>query len=245
MRRAAAIAIACVPAALPPAAAASPLPGPPAYVPPEVHQMVVFRSGAASVTSPRAKRVTVRVHGRRCIVPAGTPLAALVVSQVARLRMRDFSHCSRLRERDSASLFVSGIGPDLNAGQDGWTYKVGRKAGTTGAADPSGPFGHARLRTGAHVLWFYCHLTGSSCQRTLSFTQISTSPPGAVVVHVGAYNDDGRGIPAAGATVHVDQASGVTGPDGAVKITAGVGPHTMYAEEPGRVRTFATRVVLQ
>jgi hypothetical protein len=207
--------------------------------------MVVFRDGTAKMQGVRARRITVEVRGRRCVVAQGTTLAALVASRVARLRMRDFGHCSRLRERDSASLFVSGIGPDLNAGQDGWTYKVGRKAGTTGAADPSGPFGHGRLRTGAHVLWFYCHLSRSSCQRTLSFTEISSSPPGAVVVHVGAYNDDGRGIPAAGATVHVDQASGVTGPDGAVKLSAGVGPHTMYAEQAGRVRTFPARVVLQ
>ena len=239
------MAVACVPAALPPAAAASLPPGSPADLSPKVDQMVVFRAGTEKARSVRARRVTVQVRGRRCVVARGTPLAALVVSRVARLRMRDFGHCSRLQERDSASLFVSGIGPDLNAGQDGWTYKVGRKAGTTGAADPSGPFGHGRLRTGAHVLWFYCHLTGSSCQRTLSFTGVSTSSPGAVVVRVGAYNDDGRGIPAAGATVHVDRASGVTGPDGAVKIAAGAGPHTMYAEQAGRVRTFPTRVVLR
>ena len=58
---------------------------------------------------------------------------------------------------------------DRNRGRRGWAYKVGNKAGTTGAADPSGPFGTGRrLRKTQRVLWFYCVLRSRGCQRTLS-----------------------------------------------------------------------------
>jgi hypothetical protein len=140
---------------------------------------------------------------------------------------------------------VRKIGPDANAGQDGWVYKVGRRTGTAGAADPAGPFGHGRLKYGAHVLWFYCHMQGPSCQRTLSFTQIQTEPPGALLVHVGAYNDRGRGIPAAGVIVHVDSVTGTTDANGAVRIVTTPGTHTMYADGGGYVRTFQTKVEVQ
>ena len=95
------------------------------------------------------------------------------------------------------------------------------------------------------MLWFYCHMQGSSCQRTLSFDEVDTQPPGGVLVHVGAYDDRGREIPAAGVTVHVDAATGVTDQNGAVTIAAGAGRHTMYADGGGYVRSFDTTVELQ
>ena len=50
-------------------------------------------------------------------------------------RLRDYGACSR-RARDAGSLYVRQIGPDRERGRDGWVYKVGSRAGSTGAADP-------------------------------------------------------------------------------------------------------------
>jgi hypothetical protein len=210
-----------------------------------VSQLVVFRDGSFREKAARAKRVSVRVGRKRCIVGAGTPLSALVASKVARVTLRDFGSCSR-RARDAGGLFVRKLGPDANAGQNGWVYKVGRRSGTAGAADPAGPFGHAKLKFGAHVLWFYCVMQRSGgCQRTLSFDEIDTQPPGGLVVHVGAYNDQGKGIPAAGVTVHVDASTAVTDASGVARLTPGAGQHAMYADGGGYVRTFDATVEVQ
>ena len=242
MRRALATGLAAGLIAAP--AAASPIPGGSPPLPPKVSQLVVFRDGSFKEKAARARRSAVHLGRRRCVVGAGTPLAALVASKVAKIGLRDYGSCSS-RARDAAGLFVRKLGPDANAGQDGWVYKVGLKTGSAGAADPSGPFGHGKLKDGAHVLWFYCHMQGSSCQRTLSFDEVDTQPPGGVLVHVGAYDDRGREIPAAGVTVHVDAATGVTDQNGAVTIAAGAGRHTMYADGGGYVRSFDTTVELQ
>jgi hypothetical protein len=231
-------------AALPAAAAGSPLPGPPVTPPPTVNQLVVFRDGSFKEKNVRARRVSVRVGRRKCIVPAATPLAALVASRVAPVGLKDYGSCSR-RAKDAGGLFVKSLGPDRNAGQDGWVYKVGHKLGTADAADPSGPFGHGLLKYGAHVVWFYCRFQNGSCQRTLSFSEIVTQPPGGLVVHVRAYDDSGKSVPAAGATVHVDAATAVTGADGSATVAAGIGTHQMYVEQPGRIRSFTTRVEVQ
>jgi hypothetical protein len=215
-----------------------------AGAPPSVSQLVVFRDGSVKEKGVRAKRVTVRVKARSCALPAATPLAALAASKVAPLGFKDFGSCSR-RARDAGGLFVRSIGPDANAGQDGWVYKVGHKQGTAGAADPTGPFGHGLLKSRAQVLWFYCHFQNGSCQRTLSLTQVSSNTPGQVTVRVRAYNDQGRGVPAAGATVHVDAATAVTRPDGSATVTAPAGAHRIYADEAGRIRSFTTRVVVR
>jgi hypothetical protein len=211
---------------------------------PRVHELVVFRSGSFKEKSVKAGAASVKVKGRRCAVASATPLAALANSRIGPLGLRDFGSCSR-RARDGAGLFVNSIGPDVNAGQDGWVYKVGHRSGTAGAADPTGPFGSGRLRNGAHVVWFYCHMQASSCQRTLSFDQIDAQPPGAVQVLVRAYDDRGKGIPAAGVTVHVDSASATTDQKGVARVVAGVGRHSMYADGGGYVRSFDTSVALQ
>ena len=70
---------------------------------------------------------------------------------------------------------MSGIGADLNRGQNGWVYKVGRRAATAGAADPTGAFGNGRLRRGQRVTWFYCRLRAGGCQRTLEL-RLSAEP---------------------------------------------------------------------
>jgi hypothetical protein len=200
--------------------------------------MVVFRSGRAVTKTVRARRVLVRVGGRRCAAGDGTPLAALVRSRPRRLRLRDFGSCSR-RPRDSGGLFVSGIGPDRNRGQNGWVYKVGTKLATAGAADPAGPFGRGRLRSGARVTWFYCRLSARthSCQRTL---RVGASAPGggALRVTVRSHDDRGRARRVAGATVHAGAASATTGQDGTATLQLPPGRVAVWAERRGLVRSF-------
>ena len=134
---------------------------------PRIHQLVVFRNGSFKEKTVTAGRASVNVNRRRCAVAPATPLAALVRSRPPSLGLRDYGSCSK-RARDGAGLFVKRIGGDVNAGQDGWVYKVGNRSGSAGAADPTGPFGNGRLRRGARVVWFYCHMQGSTCQRTPS-----------------------------------------------------------------------------
>jgi hypothetical protein len=205
---------------------------------PLVHQMVVFRNGDAVTKTVRARRVLVRVGRRRCAAGDGTALAALIRSRPGRLRLRDFGSCSR-RPRDGAGLFVAAIGRDRARGQRGWVYKVGRRAATAGAADPSGPFGRGRLRSGQRVIWFYC-LRAGDCQRTLA---VRVRPEaGGIVAAVRGYDDDGRGVPVEGATVRAGRTSGSTGPDGTVHLALTAGSYRVVATKAGLVRSFAERV---
>jgi hypothetical protein len=208
----------------------------------KVSQLVVFRDGSSKQKTVQPRRATVRVGHKRCAVPAGTPLAALAVSHVAKLGFRDYGSCSR-RARDAGGLFVKSIGPDVNSGVDGWVYKVGRKLGTADAADPSGPFGHGLLKSGSEVVWFYCHFTDGSCQRTLAFTRVAPSA-GSVQVTVRAYDDHGRSVAAAGATVHVDGSTAVTGADGSATVAAAAGSHQIWVDQASRIRSFDRTVVV-
>ena len=129
---------------------------------PKVRQLVVFRDGSATSETVSTRATRVRVEGRRCVAGDGTALAALVRSRPGRISLRDFGACST-RPRDGGGLFVHAIRGDRNRGQHGWVYKVGRRAATAGAADPGGPFGRGRLRTGQRVTWFYCRLRDGGC----------------------------------------------------------------------------------
>jgi hypothetical protein len=207
---------------------------------PVVDQMVVFRSGKAVERRVSAAGVRVRVGRRRCAVPAGTALATLVRARPGRIRLRDYGSCSS-RPRDAGGLYVKAIGPDRARGQMGWVYKVGRKAATAGAADPSGPFGRGRLRGGRRVVWFYCR-RATNCQRTLEARP--RVKPGAVVVKVLGFDDAGRGVSVAGATVHVGSATATTGADGRARVAVGGGRHRVYADKRGLVRSFPERVTV-
>jgi hypothetical protein len=214
--------------ASPPAAAAAP----------KVKQLVVFRSGLALQEMTGTGITTVRVGGRHCAVGRGTPLAALVRSRPGTLRVRDFGRCSA-QFRNSAGLLVTGIRSDHNRGQRGWVYKVGHRAGTAGAADPGGPFGHGRLRAGQRVTWFYC-LRAADCQRTL---ELKTSPTaGGIVVTVRGYDDAGDGVPIEGAIVRSAGVTGLTGVDGRVQMALPSGTHRVVARKDGLVRSFTERV---
>jgi len=206
---------------------------------PVIEQLVVFRSGEALTKRVSTAGVLVRAGRRRCAAGDGTALAALVRSRPGRLRIRDFGACTR-RPRDSAGLFVEAIRSDRNRGQNGWVYKVGRRGATTGAADPSGPFGRGRLRAGQRVTWFFCRLLGGGCQRTL---ELRLDPePGGFVATVRGYDDEGRGVAIEGATVRAGSATAVTAADGRVRLAASPGPHRVTATKDGLVGSFAERI---
>lgn len=210
---------------------------------PVVKQLVVTSSGRAYADTVRASAATVRVGRRRCAVAAATPLAALWRSDVPRLALRDFGRCSR-RARDAAGLYVRAIGRDRGRGRSGWVYKVGNRQGTAGAADPSGPFGRGRLRGRPRVLWFYCRLDrDGSCQRTLALR--ARPEPGGVAVRVLAYDDRGRAVPAAGATVRARGASAVADGSGLARLALPAGRHRLHAVQDGRIRSFDEVVTVQ
>jgi hypothetical protein len=127
---------------------------------------------------------------------------------------------------------------------NGWVYKVGNKAGTTGAGDPSGPFGSGRLKRGARVTWFYCRMKASGCQRTLAITPKALGG-GQVRVTVRAYDDQGKARPAAGASVFAGKtaaAAATADSHGVATLTASPGPATVHAELKGAVRSFGEAI---
>lgn len=211
-------------------------PGVAQAVPPKIRQLVVFRDGTSVTKTVSTRAAVVRVEGRRCTAGNATALSALVRSHAGRLRLRDFGECSG-RARDGAGLFVESIRGDVNRGQNGWVYKVGRRAATAGAADPGGPFGRGRLRARQRVTWFYCRMRGGGCQRTLEL-RLSTGP-GALTATVRGYGDEGAGVPVAEATVRAGGATALTDAAGVARLALPSGRHRVMAERAGLVRSFA------
>lgn len=201
---------------------------------PSVAQLVVFKSGRALSGRVSSRGVRVRVGRRRCAVGSGTALAALVRARPGRIRLRDFASCSG-RASDAGGLYVAAIGRERERGTGGWVYKVGRKAATAGAADPSGPFGSGRLRRGQRVTWFYC-LRAGDCQLTLELR--ARVEAGAAVVTVRGYDDDGKGRPVAGATVAGGGASALTDAQGRARLAPKRGRHLLHAQKRGLIRSF-------
>ena len=211
---------------------------PPAAAASRIHQLVVFRDGHARTSQPLMAGTTVKVGRKRCAVAAGTPLAALVRSGIGPLSLRDYGSCSN-NPADAASLFVKGIGADRNKGSDGWVYKADNVLGTAGAGDPAGPLGRGRLRAGARVTWFWCHVTArdKGCPHTLA---ISVTPGSeSLRVRVRQYDDRGKGLAAAGATVHAGSAAATTATDGVAHLTIPAGRYSVFAEQSTRIRSYA------
>ena len=236
--KAAALALAAVAAASAAASAGSAGDGRVAAAP-QVRQLIVFRDGTAVTKTISTRATRVRVEGRRCAVGDGTALAALARSGPGRIRLRDFGSCSN-RPRDAAGLFVEAIRGDVNRGQNGWVYKVGRRAATAGAGDPAGPRGRGRLRAGQRVTWFYCRLRGGGCQRTLELAY--RSEPGTLVARVRGYDDDGRGVPVEGAAVTAGGATALTDSSGEARLALPPGSYRAVAAKEGLVRSFPERV---
>src|SRR3954465_2316049 len=156
---------------------------------------------------------TVKVGHRRCRVGAATPLSVLAATHLT-LRFRDYGHCTK-RPQDASALYVTAVAGRRERGHGGGVYKVGRRAGTTAAADPAGPFGTGRrIHGGQRITWFWCELGQSgSCQRTLEVRpERTTATAGeALRVTVRGYDDFGHGVPVAGASVRLGSASATTG----------------------------------
>ena len=183
----------------------------------------------------RLKQRTVKVGARRCRVGARTPLSLLAATRL-KLGIRDYARCGR-DPSAAGGLYVAKVGREREKGRGGWVYKVGRRAGTAGAADPAGSFGTGRLlRHGQRVTWFWCELQASgSCQGTLEARpdRRAARPGEALRVTVRGYDDFGRGVATAGAAVRLGSAAATTDAQGVALLT--VGPQT------GRLRLTATR----
>ena len=219
----------------------------------KVQLMIVGRARTLLSARPAGLRAaTVRVAGRHCAVASATPLAVLADARAAggpSFALHDYGHCSRAA-RDGESLFVTAIGPDRNAGQNGWVYKVGGRTGSTGAASLSGPLGDGRrLRAGQQLLWFWCVMGATGCQRTLTVS----APAGPVAagapvsVTVTGYDDEGRGTPAAGASVTLGTARASADASGRVTVAApaAAGTYELGAQATGLVPSFPQAVVVR
>jgi hypothetical protein len=208
--------------------------------PPKVSQLVVFRDGSAvAKTAVSTRAASVSVAGRTCTAGTGTPLAALARSKPGKLKLHDYGSCSR-RARDGAGLFVRAIRGEANRGQNGWVYKVGRRAATAGAGDPDGPFGRGLLKAGQRVTWFYCRLRDGGCQRTLEL-KLRTEDD-TLVATVRGYDDQGKGVAVEGATVSAGTEAAQTDARGVARLTLPAGRYTAVATKAGLVRSFAERV---
>src|SRR2546423_12504507 len=129
-------------------AAAGAVAPPPAAAAPKIEQLVVQKSGTARQAKVTADRTHVKVGNRTCVVPSATALAALLLSDVPKVRLHNYGSCSD-KARDAGGLFVRSIDGDANKGTDGWVYKVGHRPASGRAADPSGPVGNRRPGEGA------------------------------------------------------------------------------------------------
>ena len=220
---------------------------------PPVQSMIVGSRG--EVLAPArvvlAGASSVRVAGRRCAVAAGTPLAALIARRRAggpAFTLHDYGRCGG-SPANSGQLFVNSLAGQVNRGQDGWEYKVGGVSGTTGAADPSGPAGDGRrLRPGVRVLWFWCRSAGGGCQRTLELS----APPtvrsgGSLSVQVLGRDNEGRGVPVAGAIVKLGPDFASTAADGRATLIAPAtaGRFPLAASRRGLVPSFPQVVAVE
>jgi hypothetical protein len=213
-----------------------------------VELMVVGKDRVLREPGPvKLKPRSVRVGGRRCAVGRATPLSVLAGTRLP-LRLKDYGSCGR-SPRDAGALYVTQVGPDRRGGPAGWVYKLGRRAGTTGAADPAGSFGNGRkLKRGARVLWFWCVQTrGAACQRTLEVSSPSSVALGELLpVTVRGYDDNGRGVPVAGATVRLGSSIAETDASGTAQVTAAAsGVARLTAEREGMVRSWPKRVTVR
>jgi hypothetical protein len=220
---------------------------------PPVRIMVV---GAGNVVLSPTRGITatissVSVGGHSCGVAEATPLAALANLRLAggpAFAVRDYGHCNS-STRASGQLFVYSLDGETNHGQNGWEYKINNRSGTTGAGDPSGPFGNGRLiAAGSHVLWFWCQATAGGCQRNLVTSSArSVAHGGALRVRVLGYDNFGHGAPMAHARVTLGRASAVTGSSGVVTLRAPSRPTlvTLNASRPGSVPAFPEPVTVR
>jgi hypothetical protein len=225
-----------------------------AAVGPRVQSMIVGTHGSilSRGQTVTASATSVRVSGRRCAVAAGTPLAVLAAvrrSGGPAFALRDYGRCGS-SPLSSGQLFIYSLGGESNRGQSGWEYKVDHVSGSTGAGDPSGTSGDGRrLRSAAHVLWFWCNAFAGGCQRTLDIVPSATtiSPHALFNVAVTGYDNEGRGAPIVGAiaTLGSDFASTGAGGNAALIAPGAPGRYPLSASRPGLVTSFPETIVVR
>jgi len=196
----------------------------------------------------RLKERSVKVGGKRCRVGAATPLSALAATGL-KLGFRDYGACGK-RPRDAGGLYVTAVAGEREKGRGGWVYKVGRRVGTTAAADPSGSFGDGKkLRGRQRVTWFWCEQNQSGgCQRTLEAVpdRTAVAPGETLSVTVRGYDDQGEGIAVSGVTVTLGSATALSGADGVavLSVPATSGARKLEAAKDGLVRAFPRKVTI-
>ena len=221
---------------------------------PSVTSMIVGRGGSilSGVRTVRATATTVHSAGRSCAVAGGTPLSVLAAVRRGGgpgFALRDYGHCGS-SPANSGQLFVYSLGGQTNRGQSGWEYKVEHLSGSTGAGDPSGPRGDGRrVRSGAHVLWFWCNASGGGCQRTLDVapSAVTVARGGILGVTVAGYDNEGRGRPIAGAiaTLGTDFASTDSSGRATLIAPSARGTYALAASRAGLVPSFPETIVVR
>ena len=101
-----------------------------------------------------------------------------------------------------------------------------------------GMISEGRLKSGAQVTWFYCRYDqrAHGCQRTLGLT-VAAPGGGVLQVTAKAYDDQGRAVPARGATVHAGGAVATTDANGNATLTVAPGTYDAFADGAGAVRS--------
>jgi hypothetical protein len=253
-RRRIAIAAGAIAVALLAAATVRATPAREASAGPIVQSMIVGTGGSilSQARTVAAGSSIVRVGGKSCAVAAGTPLAVLAAVRHAGgpgFAVHDYGRCGS-GPANSGQLFVYSLGGETNRGQSGWEYKVNGRSGSTGAADPSGPMGDGRrLRSGTRVLWFWCNATAGGCQRTLQVApSLSTVSRGSsLTVTVTGYDNEGRGVPVAGAIAVLGTDFASTGSGGRARliVPSAPGRYALSASRPGLVPSFPETIVVR
>jgi hypothetical protein len=221
---------------------------------PNVGSMIVGSGGSilSRARTVTASATTVHVGRKTCAVAAGTPLAVLAAVRHGGgpgFALRDYGRCGS-SPQNSGQLFIYSLGGERNVGQSGWEYKVDHVAGSTGAGDPSGPRGDGRrLRSGDHVLWFWCNAFAGACQRTLDIvpSTITISRGALLNVTVTGYDNEGRGAPIVGAIAKLGSDFASTGAGGAATLIAPATPGTyaLSASRPGLAPSFPETIVVR
>jgi hypothetical protein len=133
-----------------------------------------------------------------------------------------------------SSVLVEGIGPDANAGTDGWQFKVDHVAPQVGASA-------AQLAQGDSVLWYYGSSDGArDLDVAPSADRVKAGSPLGVTVT--SYGPDGAAAPGAGALVRYGGATATADPAGHADFVAQAGTATISATRAGDVRSPARAV---
>jgi hypothetical protein len=181
---------------------------------------------ARSIATPTTHNPGCHGSGKPASITGATPLGALVAAQDWRLELKPIE----ISDEFSFGLFVCGIGGFSGSSDAYWLYKVNHVSPDVG--------GDAyKAHTGDDVLWFFQNTeTGQNTGDELVVYAPARARPGEPVeVTVTAFGFDGKGKPAAGATVLANGAANATtdtagkaritfGREGYLWVRAGRGP---------------------